>query len=143
MKDVLITIKGTQEYEGDADVIEMMTVGTLEESEGNCRLIYKEDDESGGTVTTTLTVCDKMVTLERSGALNSRMIIEQGQRHICHYDTGFGELMIGVFGESICSTLDREQGNLSLKYTIDINAALASRNEIAISVKEAQQGCLN
>ena len=143
MKDVLITIKGTQEYEGDADVIEMMTVGTLEEEEDSCRLIYKEDDESGGAITTTLTVHDKMVTLERSGALNSRMIIEQGQRHICHYDTGVGELMIGVFGESICSTLDRDQGNLSLKYTIDINAALASRNEIAISVKEAQQGCLN
>lgn len=144
-KDVIINIQGRQFCEGEQDVIEMTTVGQQEQQENGVFLQYEEAIEEGGLpVTTTLTVSDHMATLERSGGMGGRMVIQQGQRHLCHYETGYGEFMIGVFGESVESAFSDAGGELKLKYTIDINAVLASRNEIFITVKNKEAtGCLN
>lgn len=137
-KDVLITILGKQDYEGEQDEIEMVTIGRMEQTETGIFLRYEEQNEDNHrSVTTTITITNEIITLERAGTANSRMMIEQGQRHMCYYDTGFGQLMIGVFGEMVESDFDHTCGSLYMKYTIDINSVLASCNEVTISVKPA------
>src|ERR1035437_6045267 len=107
MKDVLITIKGMHTNEDDNDEIELMTIGKLTEKNGKQYITYHESEDIGlSNVKTVLKVdSDRSVTLTRTGAMRSRLTIEKGQRHFCHYNTGFGEMMVGIFGETIRSSM--------------------------------------
>ncbi len=140
LKNVLIKIKGTNTAEGNADNVEFTTEGKLGEKEGKMYILYEEEESIGASgVKTMLKVdSDRQVILQRSGALNSRMIIEKGQRHNCCYSTVQGDVMVGVFGEAIKSELDDDGGKLYMRYTVDVNMGLISRNEIEISVKEVK-----
>ena len=74
--------------------------------------------------------------MQRSGAYNSRMVIEKGVRNNCFYMTPMGELSLGVFGEKVKSQLTENGGNIIMNYTIDTNLQLLSRNKVNISIKE-------
>ena len=74
--------------------------------------------------------------MRRSGEnLYSQLIIEKGQRHQCVYDTGYGTLTLGISGDQIISSLDDNGGHLQVRYTLDINASMASENELLIQVE--------
>ena len=76
------------------------------------------------------------VTLSRTGAAKSQLIIERGVRHQCHYDTGYGSMMIGVSGDRVVSDLDDHGGNLEFSYSLDVNTLLASENSVFVNVRE-------
>jgi len=138
-KDVLINIKSIHNSEGDHDVIELFTTG-LYYKRGECFYISYEESESTGFEgsTTTLKVePEKMVTLSRTGAVSSQLIVERGVRHQCHYDVGYGDLLVGVHGSRIKSSLTDKGGNLEVKYSLDINSMYASENEMYIHIKES------
>ncbi len=138
MKDVLLDIKGTQSTDGDSDVIELTTLGSLAFKNGKYYVIYSENDKDTGlTVKTTLKAeGDDKVTLIRSGAVDSRLIIEKGQRSKCFYSAGVGQLVLGVFGEEIVNRLDESGGRLSMTYTIDVENNLLSTNKVEINIRE-------
>lgn len=139
VKDVWIDIKSIQETNGERAVVELSTAGQFLEDDGCCSLVYDEGEENGlqGSVTTLKIYGEDSVILSRSGEYNSQMIIEKGARHLCHYDTPYGGIMMGVSAEYINSTLAGGSGKLSFKYDVDINSSLATRNEIFIHVKES------
>lgn len=140
MKDVIINIKGTQFTEGaEGEVIELTTIGRMGERDGKVYLTYKEDSMAfGQDITTTLKIeREELVTMQRTGGNYSRLIIQKGQRHMSNYDTEYGNIMIGVFGEKINNQLRMGVGCMSLAYTIDVNCNMISRNELEITVKEA------
>lgn len=140
-KDVLISIKGISNVDGEEDVMELMTVGNLFVKDGKQIITYKESEATGFEGTTTMLELkgNSSVILKRRGANRSELIIEKGRRHLCHYDTGAGEIMIGVFSDSITNTLGETGGDVSFKYSLDINSSLASENEVYINVKECQR----
>ncbi len=183
MKDVIITIKGTQDVDGEREVIELTTLGKLGQKDGKWYITYQDHafadsvsagDVAGGDpydsgpyeyggaedrdydpgdaqaaqedlmraarekVTTMLKIEEEtMVTMQRVGGLRSRLTVEKGHRHMSHYDTGYGELMVGVFGEQIQNQMGSGGGRLFMSYTIDVNHSLVSRNQVEIFVKEA------
>jgi len=137
-KDVLINIKGVYANEDDRDVIEIFTTGQYYKKNGDYYISYDETEATGFEGSrTTLKVEREKVTLERKGAANSQLIVEQGVRHQCYYDMGFGDLMIGVSGNRIKSSLTDAGGNLEFKYSLDVNSMLASENEMYINVQES------
>lgn len=138
-KDVLISIKGTVLSEdSEPDVIELVTSGHYYSKEGNYYISYQESEATGleGVTTTVKVTGQDCVTLIRTGAAKSRLVLERGRRHLCHYDTGFGELMVGVSGTRIHSKLNDLGGELAFYYTLDVNSSLISKNEVLISVKD-------
>lgn len=139
-KDVLIKIKGTQTINGEKDCIEIFTVGNFYKKNGTYYISYKESEDSGyNGIITTLKVEDSVkVTMLRSGASKSQLIIENGIRHQCHYDTGYGSMMIGISGNNILSRLNDQGGDVIFKYTMDINTSLASENEVYVNVEECK-----
>ncbi|HHW46124.1 MAG TPA: DUF1934 domain-containing protein [Clostridiales bacterium] len=141
MKDVIIKIKGTQILEDHKEVIEFTTLGKLGHKDGKFYLTYKENDSFGTEdVTTTVKIeSDKLVTMQRTGAIESRLTIENGKRHMCHYVTMQGEIMIGIFGETIKNDLNENGGQLFMSYTIDVNYGMLSRNEVEIKVSEVKK----
>ena len=138
-KEVLISIKAVYENEDDRDVIELFTLGQYYKRDGNYCISYEESEATGfeGSRTTLMVEREHRVTMQRKGAANSQLIVERGVRHQCHYDMGFGELMIGVLGNSIKSDLGEHGGSLAFKYSLDINMMLASENEMYINIRES------
>lgn len=123
--------------DGNEDVIEMNTVGKYGLKNGKVYLSYDDSSSVGvDDVTTILTAQNDMVVLKRTGALQSRLEIEKGERHQCHYSTQFGNLSVGIFGEMVDIKLDESGGKLSMEYTIDVNSQLLSKNNVEITVKE-------
>ena len=138
MKDFLIKIKGMQELDGDKDTIELTTIGKYRFKNGTCFISYDDSEMLGiDNVKTVVHIKeDDTVVLQRNGGINSRLTVKEGKRSTSFYSTVHGEMMIGIFGESIEKNLGNNGGFLKMRYTIDSNLKLVSRNTIEISVKE-------
>ena len=137
--EALISIKSKFSTNAGNDTVEMSTLGSFTKMKNVYYITYKDMQESGEEeVTTTLKVeGNKRVTMTKRGSNKSHLILEQGQRHLCKYDTGFGDVLVGIFAERIQSDMSSDGVKLDLKYTLDVNSDLASHNEINITVKEA------
>lgn len=139
-KEAVITIKGTQFVDGDKDTVELTTVGTFYRKNDVYYLTYQESEATGfaGQRTTLKLEGNRRVTMIRFGGGESSLNIEKGVRHQCQYDTGYGSLLIGVNGDEIESGLTDDGGSYRFKYSLDINTALVSTNEIRLTVKPCE-----
>lgn len=138
-KDVLIQIRGVQYIDGEQDVVELTTVGRFYRKNGDYYISYDESEATGfegGKTTLKVEGDDSKVTMLRSGPNRSQLIVEAGRRHQCQYDTGYGPIIMGVSGDRILSSLSDRGGELNFKYTLDLNASLASENEVFVQVRE-------
>ncbi|MBE6727504.1 MAG: DUF1934 domain-containing protein [Ruminococcaceae bacterium] len=138
MKDVLIKIKGTQGLGDQNEVIELTTVGKIGVRGENILVSYEEPDTVGekGVKTQLHYKAPNTVILKRTGPLNSKLVICKGVRNNCSYSTAVGEMMLGIYGENIESTLTENGGKLIMSYTLDSNLRLVSRNQVEITVRE-------
>lgn len=137
-ENFLITVVGTQTVDGESDSIEVITNGecTIEEN-GGVTVVYPEFSEENPTVRTETTVSLRgdTLTIERNGTMSSRLILEKGKRHQCLYDTPMGQIMIGIFTDSITARVDENGGDIRASYQLDFNQHVVSNNEFHISIK--------
>lgn len=131
-----ISIKGRQQYEEDSGEITLSTMGSYTQRGGVRFIAYKEYDEDDPRVchTSVLKIEKDRVTMMRSGGA-TRLILEKGKRHRCAYDTGFGTMTVGVFTSQLSSSLGEQGGTLDIKYTLDIDSNLSSKNHLTVEVK--------
>lgn len=136
-KNVTISIIGTYSYDDDEpEVIELFTTGEFYREGEVYFITYQESEATGfeGSLTTLKVENQECVTVQRTGNENSQLVVQNGVRHQCHYDTGYGDMMIGVSGHSIKSSLSDEGGQIEFKYSLDINSMVASENEMLVVV---------
>ena len=139
-KDVVISIKGMQKYEGaDPDTIELVTEGRLTRDETGYTLTYQESELTGleGTLTT-IQVEGEQVTLMRAGEFNAQMVFQEGRRHLSMYNTPYGAMAIGVNTRHLMTDLTDQGGDIEIDYAIEVDHAIAGRNVFQIKVKEAE-----
>lgn len=134
-EDYTINIRGRQFYEEDTGEVTLSTTGSYSERNGVRFIAYKEYDEDDPRLshTAVLRVEPGKVTMIRAGS-STQLILEEGRRHLCHYDTGFGSLTVGVFTSELHTALDSQGGSLEIKYTLDIDSNLSSQNELHVEV---------
>ncbi len=138
-KDVVISIKGMQQYEdADPDTIELVTAGRLQKEGESYTLSYQESEVTGleGTLTT-IQVEGEQVTLMRMGEFNAQMVFQEGRRHLSMYNTPYGAMAIGVNTRRLLADLNDQGGDIEIDYAIEIDHAIAGRNIFQIKVKEA------
>ena len=137
-KDVLIEIKGVYRQDGDEDAVELFTTGSYYRRGSRYYIAYEESEATGfeGSHTVLKVEGGNRVTVTRTGRTHSQLIVEQGVRHQCHYDTGFGSMTIGVSGDRVDCSLTDEGGRLEFAYSLDVNTLLASENSISVTVRE-------
>ena len=140
---VLVTIHSTSTVDEEQQPIEVMCSGTLQQHNETVTLVYEEALTEGELFDTTLTAVNgEYVTLERSGPLNGTcMRIEQNKRHLCHYETGFGTMMLGLYGEQIHTDITAHGGNIRLVYALDIDGESLGKNTVEISVRPKEMTC--
>ena len=139
--DYNISITGRQLYTAeDRGEVTLSTTGTYTQREGARFIAYKEYDEDDPKLahTAVLKIEPGKVTMIRQGS-STRLILEEGRRHLCLYDTGFGSMTVGVFTSRLNADLGREGGSLDIRYTLDIDSNLSSQNELTVTVAPRPQ----
>lgn len=140
MKDVIVTVKTLQIGEdGESDTIELTADGKFAEKDGSYLIKYSDEfisDVKDPIHTTVKVSSGGSVSVTRSGSYQSRFVIEPDKRCNCLYQTPYGSMAMGFYGEKIENNLNKNGGELSLWYTVDVNGAELNRNQMIISVKE-------
>ena len=141
-KNVVISIKGMQKYEGMApDITELVTKGRLSREGESYILSYQESELTGlGGTLTTFQVEGGQVTLLRVGEFNSQMVFQEGRRHLSMYNTPYGAMSVGVHTRHLLAQLSDQGGDIEVDYAIEVAHALAGRSIFRISVKETEEG---
>lgn len=145
-EDYIIRIKSRIEQRLDEpaaeeekeEFVELMTRGSLVLKGGSYYVTYRETETTGYEgCTTTVKVAEdaRKVSMLRFGKQSSQLIIEKGTRHLCHYETGYGSISLGVAADVIEQRLDENGGSLKFSYTLDSGAeSFISRNLVDITV---------
>lgn len=143
MKEVIISIKGTQNDSGGEDnVIELETDGTFAFENGEGTLSYMESELTGleGTKTS-FSISPMGVVMTREGSLNSRMVFEEGKKHCFLYETPFGSATMGVNTTNISVSLDEHGGDMEIDYIVDFQHSVVGHNMFKIKVSEQKEEC--
>ena len=115
-----------------------MTRGKFVRRGSSYFIAYEETEATGyaGCTTTVKATADaREVVMTRFGKVPSQLVIEKGVRHICHYETGFGSVSLGVAADVIELDLTDAGGRLQFSYTLDSGGEnFISRNLVDITV---------
>lgn len=119
---VILSIRGRQSYDGqDPETIELVTEGTLEFRDGAWEVVYEESALTGlEGVTTTFRVEPDKITLDRKGALSSRMVFQKNLAHESLYQVPFGALLVTVQATRVFYDIVPDGGTIDLVYNIAI-----------------------
>lgn len=134
---VMLSIRGRQAYQDqEPDVIELVTEGVMEETNGGWNISYEESDLTGlGGVTTTFRVEPDKIILSRTGKLNSQMIFQEGMTHDSLYQADFGALMISVMATKISGDITPQGGVIDLVYRIEIEQSAMGTVDYHLDIK--------
>ena len=134
---VMLSICGRQTYmDQDPDVIELVTEGAMQFRDGGWDICYEETELTGlAGVTTTFRVEPGRVVLDRSGALNSQMVFQEGISHSSLYQMEFGTLMITVCATRIFAQIGNAGGMIDLVYDIDIENTAAGTVDYHLEIR--------
>lgn len=142
MDKILLEIIGTQRIDTQKDKMEMATLGTIKELDDCYVIEYKEEQvppTPAVDVQVKISKDEKVVEMTRSGAYNSCLVIEKSKRNLCRYGTEYGDILMGISGHTIDSKYDGNKGKFVFSYDIDINGALASKNEVSMTLRKNQE----
>ena len=121
-KAVMLSIRGRQSYaDQDPEIIELVTEGTMEFTNGGWDISYEESELTGlAGVTTVFRVEPGKVILTRTGKLNSQMVFQHGVVHDSLYQMEFGALMLSVQATHVFYDIVPDGGVIDLVYNISI-----------------------
>ena len=142
MKDVIISIKGTQgPYPTEEESIELITNGEYHQEGSETTFSYMESEMTGMEGTrTTFHVCPRKVTLTREGTMNAQMVFETGKKHLFLYETPYGATSMGVETRRLSAGLGAAGGDMEIDYTIDVDSVVVSENSFIINIRELGNG---
>ena len=133
----LIKIVGKQTADGEEDVVELTTNGTLERVGNGWKLCYNETEVTGmeGTVTQ-LEITENCLNLVRMGTHPSMLTLEKNKRHHCNYHTPYGTIDLGTYTSQLAYDLDDHGGEVVFEYTLGFNGGISSAHNVHITVQE-------
>ena len=143
-KDVIISIRGLQESQGESeDPITLVTAGRFYRKNGLYYISYDETELTGLEGTrTTVKVGPDTVKVIRTGLYPSELQFELGKRHMSLYHTEFGDLSIVVSTNHIRNTLTDDGGDLDVKYTVEVANTPVGVNHLTLNIKNAEEGAI-
>lgn len=138
-KNVVIFLNSTQSYEGmDPDATEVVSQGTLQTlRNGEYVVTYQESELTGMEGTTTrFRVRGGTVILERSGAISSQMIFQEGRPCSSLYETPWGTAAVDIATSFLKNRLGERGGSLEMRYAISVEGRHMGETHIRMRVRE-------
>ena len=143
---VFINLLAIARYEQMPDYpIQFMTVGNLSyTNKDEAQLDYAEsqqDEETGEILTSdiSLSLRNGRITMERKGDFSNTMVFAKGQRFEGVYHTPYGEMDMAVFTKEAACKFGKTEGNIHLKYQLNIQGNYTSTNELHLEYKAGKQ----
>ena len=149
MKDdtpVFINLLAIARYDHMPDYpIQFMTTGRLRYcNPDEVQLQYAEsqqDEETGEIIKSDilLSLRDGRITMERKGDYSNTMVFSKGQRFEGVYHTPYGEMDMAVFTKEAACRFSSSEGNMHLKYQLNIQGNYASTNELHLEYRTGKE----
>ena len=139
MSDFTISILGSQTSPGsEEEQFELITEGQFTHAVEKSEISYLDSETTGfaGSQTTFIVEPEK-ITLTRDTWYGGDMVFDEAEKHHFLYQTPFGSLTMGIATERVSSELGENGGNLQIKYALDVDNIVISRNSFNITVKPA------
>lgn len=138
--DVEFDFSKDNEREEDDGVIEIYTEGRLRTTAERVSLTYEETEITGmagaKTVVSFLKSQPELVTMTRTGEVNTALVFEPKKRHICCYKTPYMPFELCVRTVALDNRIESD-GELVLEYVIEIRGATAEHNKLFMKIFEA------
>ena len=119
----------------------LMVEGRLVTSPTRVELVYEEGELSGMEGSVTSVGFDRnapgLVSMMRTGAVETALVFEQGKRHISVYDTPISSFQVCVRTMHVDNRLLTD-GVIQLDYLVEIHGAQAEHCRMTISVRNAE-----
>ena len=141
-QEVLITLKGTQHCVGEEpETLELMTTGTMTWGKGRFAVSYKETALTGteGVTSTFYITSPTRVVLNRTGAVETKMVFAQGEHNESLYDLGFGALLVSISARKVDANLTENGGYIHIDYIVEVEQASSSHNTYRITISPLQK----
>ena len=124
----IITVVGKQTVDGESDKIEVITEGDIRETGDKLVITYPEypEDDPQKKTDTTVTLDGGILSIERKGEMSSHLILEQGKRHECLYQTPFGALPLTTNASRYHAALSAAGGQADVCYTLKAGSDCSS-----------------
>ncbi|MDR0916245.1 MAG: DUF1934 domain-containing protein [Oscillospiraceae bacterium] len=132
-----ITINGEQFSPGeDTESFTLITDGEFDPGE-TARISYTDSEAVGADepFETTFLVGPKRIVLKRGVWLGADMVFDEAEKSHFLYQTPYGALTMGVETEYISRNLHERGGDVHIKYALDVDNVVVSRNTFKISVQ--------
>lgn len=138
--NVMISLKSITFQNGEKEETELFTKAIYNRQRNTYTFQYEDTSATGfeGSVTTIIINGNDSASITREGTANTNIMLETNKKHFCHYGTPYGDFQIGVMTHFIKNNIDTS-GELALKYTLDLNSAYLSDNEIIIKIQNFSQ----
>ncbi len=135
-RDVTISIKGLMGTDEDGEDIELVTGGKYTYDDRRAAFEYMETELTGMKGTKTkVTVDPDGVLITRSGTFNMHMAFEEGRKNYVNYETPYGFFTMGLATQSIKNELTPAGGRLEVRYLLDLDSAMTTKNTVEINIK--------
>lgn len=134
-KKAVISLKSFNDLDED-DIIEVVTPGEFLVTEDGFKAIYEETELSGmsGT-TTTLTMLNDKLVLEREGNVSAKMDFKKGETSISLYNTPYGVLDLQIHTEDLKVDINENGGDITAKYSMELAGQPPITTKLSVSVK--------
>lgn len=134
-KSAIISLKSYNDLDAD-DVIEVVTPGEFIVTDEGFKAIYEETELSGmGGTTTTLTVIDDSLLLEREGNVSAKMDFKKGETSISLYNTPYGALDLQIHTEDLNVDINENGGVVTAKYLMELAGQPPITTKLSVNVR--------
>lgn len=134
-KSAIISLKSYNDLDAD-DVIEVVTPGEFIVTDDGFKAIYEETELSGmGGTTTTLTVIDDSLLLEREGNVSAKMDFKKGETSISLYNTPYGALDLQIHTEDLNVDINENGGVVTAKYLMELAGQPPIATKLSVNVR--------
>ncbi len=134
-KKAVISLRSFNDLDTD-DIIEVVTPGEFLIIEDGFKAIYEETELSGmsGT-TTTLTILNDKLVLEREGNISAKMDFKKGETSVSLYNTPYGVLDLQIYTEDLNVDINENGGKITAEYSMELAGQPPIINKLAVNVK--------
>lgn len=123
--------------EDDVEKMEMTMDASYHDDGTRVCIRYKESELTGMEGSTTSISFQKsdagLITMLRDGAVKTALIFEEGQRHLCVYQTQIMPFEVGVCTKKVHNGIEKD-GILEMDYTVELRGAQAERTKLRLKV---------
>ncbi|MCM1043875.1 MAG: DUF1934 domain-containing protein [Candidatus Gastranaerophilales bacterium] len=134
---VELTIRGLHAEDG-AGITPLETVTWAEyfNKNNNHYLLYQEKQEGMESPSKCqIKFAPGLLELNRQGAVATRMVFEEGKKHLSHYFMPYGELLLGIDTKSVSLEEQEDRVRVGIDYSLEINGEHQSDSRIEILVR--------